>query len=80
MSATSTQTLDIMVIVPNRDADEVAVEVGTTVGELATRLGVPTNQEISALDEFSNKHGADTRLGIDASPTALSFVYRLAGA
>jgi hypothetical protein len=80
MPPVTTQTTEIMVIVPNRDATEVTVEVGTTIGELAVQLGLPTNQEIAALDEMSTKHPASTRIGIDAHPAALSFVYRLAGA
>lgn len=79
-NVTTGQTVEVMVIAPNRDADEVSVPVGTTVAQLAAQLGIPDAAQMSALDEMSVSHGPNTRIGEDATPTALSYVYKLAGA
>ena len=63
-----------------RDAEEVTIPVGTTVAELAAQLGIPDASRMSALDEMSTSHGPNTRIGEDAQPSTLSFVYKLVGA
>ena len=80
MPTPSTQTVHVMVIAPNRDAEEITVAVGTPVGELAAQLDIPDAESIPALDERSVTHGPGTRLGIDVTPEALSYIYKLAGA
>lgn len=79
-TTTSTETIDIMVIAPNREPEEISVEHGTTLADLARQLDIPDAERMSALDEMSASHGPNTRLGIDASPSAVSFCYKLAGA
>ena len=78
--STTTSTIELMVIVPNADAVELAVPVGTTIADLARQLDIPDAERISALDEMSNSWGPNVRLGVDATPTAVSYCYKLAGA
>jgi hypothetical protein len=75
------ETIEIMVLATNRDASEVAVPVGVTLRELATKLNLPNADSIRALDDMSVEHGPDEVIGEgDFQPTALSFIFRLAGA
>jgi hypothetical protein len=75
--STNTQT-QVLAIVPGRGAEEVAVEAGTTVAQLAEQLGIEGSERISALDGMSEALGPNST--ITAETEVVNFVYKLAGA
>lgn len=75
---TETSTFEILVMVPGQTAKEVTVEQGTTIRQLAERIGVPNAESASAIDPLGDRLGADRE--IVPGMEAISFILNLAGA
>lgn len=78
MSTQTTTSVNVIAIIPGQGAQEVAVAPGTTVGQLATQLGIEGGERIAALDGMSNAIGANHV--ITEATEAVNFVFKLAGA
>lgn len=75
---TETSTFEILVMVPGQTAKEVTVEQGTTIRQLAERIGVPNPEGASAIDPLGERLDGDRE--IEPGMEAISFILNLAGA
>jgi hypothetical protein len=77
-TSTATQTASVLVIAPGRAAEEREVAVGTTVAELAEKVGLPADAGMQAFGSMNERLGAED--AITAETEVVNFVVRLAGA